>query len=206
MIQTNLFFVLQEEIALLTVKISAEREALEIEEDRERAELLRVRIRFVEQLLTAVEDARATIISASAQIGQMEQRFLQWRGICNELEPAKAEADALATKMQEAQHAVAIAQGEFDRAEQSLETFRNRRAPLPDLASEPEKRKYLQAEQKFHAKILAARENVRACADAGGQLQSQWLEATKKLNTLLFQERHARLPEEKPKPKIRVAS
>jgi predicted ATPase len=196
MIEQAFFLACDAEIAQLDVRIVKQQAALNIEESREMAELLRVRIKALEKLVETVKSSRNTILIASLAVKETEGKFIRWRAVCAEARAAHDEMAQLARELETAQAACIPAQNAIALAEAEL--LNQQRIPLPQFATQPEKARAKAAEDKLRKQYEGAVAKLRELAGVRDEINRGWVTAAKKYDELCFRERMSRLPSGEP--------
>lgn len=182
------------EIRRIEQKIADESAQLRSEEDAERAELLRVRVKYLGKLFEAMKAGRSQILTAEAAVGQMEGKFSKWWALCTEAREAQEVMEALAKKVLKTREACSAPEKVVRRAEVALEWQRS--LLVPKFATEPQKRRRLEEERKVQKEYDEAVAHFRECLRVRDETQREWMSAATKFDGACFRERMARLPDE----------
>ena len=196
MIMQTFFAACEEQLGEITASIAEAQGALSAEEDRERAELLRVRIKYLEKLLEVVKSFRSETLRASAAVGEMEARFIRWHALCADARVAQDKMEALAINVESARLACVPAQNDVAIAEAAF--GKQQRTPLPRFATEPEIRRAKAVEDELRKKYDGAIAKLGELARVRDETHAAWVKAAKAFDEACFHERMSRLPDEPP--------
>ena len=182
------------EVGALKAEIETERAGLEVQEDREKSERSRIRIRFLAKQLEAMQAAQSSITRTADEVQSMPLRWDRWRALCREARAAKDEMEEFEKKLSPARAAVTEGANDVARAEYALAVAQQ--APLPAFATQQEIRRKEDQVRKLVEASQAAIENVKRLATSRDGLEQAFFNVRTKFENLQFRERMARLPDD----------
>jgi hypothetical protein len=186
--------VFEQEIKLVAERLENARAALAMEESRHGSEKLRIRIKYVERLLSTLRSSRNDLLAAFSAPDEMDTKFTKWSAAYEECRAAQDKMHAAEKQAITARAAVIPLQDAVILAER--EVVMQKQIPLPRFATEPEIRRNRelveQLEQAYAVALAKSQESARE-RDA---LHSNWIAAASEFDALCFKERMLRLPGE----------
>ena len=204
MIQPSLSLGLENQLAQTAADIVEAKRKLEVEEGRDAAGEIRVRISCIEKLQLTLTASLNAICAADARVAQMQAKYVRWRELASKVRAIEAERDELAQLIGPTREAAAAAQDVAAYAERELQSGLQMR--LHPFATEPEKARKKAADERLRQEYQHALADVRDVAQRRDEAQTAWFRAQERLDAAQLAERMSRLPDEAPRERPEVVA
>jgi hypothetical protein len=188
-------------ISELDSRLTEERAALAIEEDRESAAVRRLRITKIEQLRATIVASKSAIADADNSIGQDEMKFVRWRGLCAVAREKRDVMQKLDRSLPAARDRAVLAENAAAKVERGVAQAREVYVDLakPEAYStEPELAAAKAQLDAWQKKYAAAHSKFIALVRLRDEIQRDWFLACRAYDDASFHERMARLPATEP--------